>query len=151
MNKEFKIMENDNVVLSLEDSNCLLRNGQLISRFMYVLKQGKTWDSLIEDLKNKGVGIIPNCSPSIFNDGANCHILKPGKNWQKGKVKIKVTLEFCPDEPEITDVRKPNIYLFIILGINSKAIFKNGDSYELINSKTQSRSRFLLNFQFFLQ
>ncbi len=39
-----------------------------------------------------------------FDDGINCEILKIGaKGWQKGKIKIKVTLEFCPDEPEIEE------------------------------------------------
>jgi hypothetical protein len=25
------------------------------------------------------------------------------KNWQKGKLRMKVSLEFCPDEPEIKE------------------------------------------------
>ncbi|MFB2875894.1 KGK domain-containing protein [Floridanema aerugineum] len=32
----------------------------------------------------------------FFENGIDCKILKPGKNWQKGK--IRITLEFCPDE-----------------------------------------------------
>ncbi|MFB2974681.1 KGK domain-containing protein [Microseira sp. BLCC-F43] len=39
-----------------------------------------------------------------FDDGLDCEILRPGaKGWQKGTVRIKVTLEFCPDEPEIEE------------------------------------------------
>ena len=34
----------------------------------------------------------------LFGDGLECEVLKPGSNWQKGKVKL--CLEFCPDEPE---------------------------------------------------
>jgi hypothetical protein len=33
-----------------------------------------------------------------LDDGVECEILKPGNNWQKGKVRIKISLEFCPDE-----------------------------------------------------
>lgn len=42
-----------------------------------------------------------------LDNGVDCEILKLGINsWQKGKVKIKlnVTLEFCPDEPEIEEI-----------------------------------------------
>ncbi len=34
-----------------------------------------------------------------FEEGTDCEILRLGaKNWQKGKVKIRVSLEFCPNE-----------------------------------------------------
>lgn len=38
-----------------------------------------------------------------FDDGVECEILKLGAyGWQKGRVRIKlnVSLEFCPEEPE---------------------------------------------------
>ncbi|MGJ5672617.1 MAG: KGK domain-containing protein [Nostochopsis sp.] len=41
---------------------------------------------------------------SWLDDGVDCEMLKIGANgWQKGKVKIKlqISVEFCPDEPEI--------------------------------------------------
>ena len=37
-----------------------------------------------------------------FYEGKKCEILQAGKGWQKGKLKINVTLEFIPDEPEET-------------------------------------------------
>jgi hypothetical protein len=45
------------------------------------------------------------------NEGVECEVLKPGGNWQKGKVRMKITLEFCPDEPiqppsPLDDIRK---------------------------------------------
>jgi hypothetical protein len=48
---------------------------------------------------------------SWFYQGEDCEILRAGsKGWQKGKLKINVTLEFIPDEPEETspldDVRQ---------------------------------------------
>ncbi|WP_026733035.1 KGK domain-containing protein [Fischerella sp. PCC 9605] len=42
----------------------------------------------LDELKQKWLG-----------EGQSCEILKPGaKDWQKGK--IRITLEFYPDEPE---------------------------------------------------
>ena len=36
-----------------------------------------------------------------FGEGIDCEVLKLGaKGWQKGKVRIRVSLKFCPDEPE---------------------------------------------------
>ena len=40
-------------------------------------------------------------SASWFNEGEDCEILKASSlGWQKGKIRIKVTLEFIPNEPE---------------------------------------------------
>jgi len=58
------------------------------------------------DLKNT------NKLYSWFFDGEECEILKAGSDgWKKGKLKVKVTLEFIPDEPEknqspLDDVRQ---------------------------------------------
>ena len=45
------------------------------------------------------------------NEGVECEVLKPGGDWQKGKVRMKLTLEFYPDEPTqptspLDDLRK---------------------------------------------
>jgi hypothetical protein len=43
-------------------------------------------------------------SSTWFERGAECEILRAGSlGWQKGKIKVKVTLEFIPDEPEETN------------------------------------------------
>jgi hypothetical protein len=46
-----------------------------------------------------------------FYQGQECEILRAGsKGWQKGKIKINVTLEFIPDKPEqmspLDDIRQ---------------------------------------------
>lgn len=39
---------------------------------------------------------------TLFDEGMECEVLKLGaSNWQKGK--IKFTIEFCPDEPEVAE------------------------------------------------
>ncbi|EAZ90202.1 KGK domain-containing protein [Crocosphaera chwakensis] len=44
----------------------------------------------------------------IFKYGQNCEILQIGSNgWKKGKIRLKVSLEFIPDEPEIKKIESP--------------------------------------------
>lgn len=47
-----------------------------------------------------------NPKQELFEQGISCEVLRPGAKWQKGKVRI--TLEFCPDEPEspLDDIRQ---------------------------------------------
>jgi hypothetical protein len=34
-----------------------------------------------------------------FINGFECQVLQPGKKWQTGKIRIKINVEFCPDDP----------------------------------------------------
>ncbi|MCY7385353.1 MAG: hypothetical protein LH628_22880 [Microcoleus sp. CAN_BIN18] len=46
-----------------------------------------------------------------FGQGIDCEILRVGaQGWKKGKIKLKlnVTIEFCPDEPEIEEIPENN-------------------------------------------
>jgi hypothetical protein len=43
-----------------------------------------------------------------IDEGLECEVLNLGANpWKKGKVRVKVTVEFCPDKPEITEPESP--------------------------------------------
>lgn len=43
-----------------------------------------------------------------LNEGLDCEVLKLGaKKWQKGKVRIKILAEFCPDESEQVEPESP--------------------------------------------
>lgn len=45
---------------------------------------------------------------SLFTEGLKGEVLRFGaKSWEKGKVRIKITVEFCPDEPEETEEIQP--------------------------------------------
>jgi hypothetical protein len=47
---------------------------------------------------------VPDFTDDWFDEGENCEILRVGgKGWQKGKMRIRLTLEFCPDEPAVED------------------------------------------------
>jgi hypothetical protein len=68
----------------------------------------KKLEELNNKLRDHGSGKLPSYDESYWSSaGVDCQILKPSKNWQKGKVRIKVTLEFCPDEPEIEEIKEP--------------------------------------------
>ena len=43
-----------------------------------------------------------------IDEGVQCEVLNLGANqWKKGKVRIKISFEFCPDEPEISEYESP--------------------------------------------
>lgn len=73
---------------------------------------GKVAQTLSDSLKSQGVNIAPESQiindeihsfhSRWFGEGIDCELLKiAAKGWQKGKVRIRLTLEFCPDEPEV--------------------------------------------------
>ncbi|MBD2003172.1 MULTISPECIES: KGK domain-containing protein [Cyanophyceae] len=64
-------------------------------------------EALIYSLSFKQVSInkIDNLQPHniLFNKGIDCEILRIGaKGWKKGRLRLKlqVSVEFCPDEPD---------------------------------------------------
>ena len=66
-------------------------------------------DELGKILSNRGgVPTWKEMKNSWFKDGVPCEILKVNSNgWQKGKFRIKITLQFCLDEAEITQPESP--------------------------------------------
>ena len=56
--------------------------------------------SLSEKLQQAGLGTPPN-HQRTWNDSVDAEILEPHSGeWKKGKIRMRVILEFCPDEPE---------------------------------------------------
>lgn len=50
-----------------------------------------------------------NIQQQWFGEGIESETLKiGGKGWQKGKVKIRITVEFCPDKPEVDETSENN-------------------------------------------
>jgi len=55
---------------------------------------------LVEHLKYRGIE-TKDKREIWFEQGAKCRILKAGASgWKKGRVKINVSIEFIPDDPE---------------------------------------------------
>ena len=45
-----------------------------------------------------------NRTKDWLSEGVDCEILKIGaKGWKKGKLRISVSLDFCPDEPDVEE------------------------------------------------
>lgn len=64
-------------------------------------------ENLYNRLQNAGVNINPGVVNKIriysnwFEQGIDCEVLKiASPDWQKGKLRIKITIEFEPDEIE---------------------------------------------------
>ncbi|MFB2978667.1 KGK domain-containing protein [Microseira sp. BLCC-F43] len=99
MNNKFEPLNSEDAVLSLENS----QERVLIHEPMF--KVGK----LLKTMKSRLIEVDVNSLEKDENwvkqkkkwlgEGVICEVMKPGGNWQKGKVRVKITMEFCPDEP----------------------------------------------------
>ncbi len=110
-------LQNCNNDDALSFKNNMFKVSQIKQALQDSLK-GAIANALYESLKSQQVeidtGIIINnhyykANGRWFGEGIDCEILKIGASgWQKGKVKIKTTLEFIPDEPEVKEVLMQN-------------------------------------------
>ncbi|BAT54541.1 hypothetical protein NOS3756_35120 [Nostoc sp. NIES-3756] len=99
-----------------EDRNGVIAFGQSIfklSDFMRDVKEAfhyKGLDELAAKLSNRGgIPVWKDNRHLWFNQGIVTEVLKPNaKGWRKGKIRIKVILEFCPDEPELKETEAIN-------------------------------------------
>ncbi len=82
-----------------------------VDKIRKAVNQSSHTDSIVQalsySLSSKGVSInkINNLRPQnvVLNKGIDCEILRIGaKGWKKGRLRLKlqVTVEFCPDEPD---------------------------------------------------
>ncbi|EAW38715.1 KGK domain-containing protein [Lyngbya sp. PCC 8106] len=104
----------ENDVISFEDETYKLSS--LKHKIIAVLT-GWVAENFVDDLESRGVKCASiNKSESQlefsngewFNEGKKCEILKLGSTgWKKGKVRLKVIVEFCPDEPELSEPESP--------------------------------------------
>ncbi|MDJ0690975.1 MAG: KGK domain-containing protein [Xenococcaceae cyanobacterium MO_188.B32] len=97
MEENFKLekcSEND----ALEFSSGAYRTQNIIAKIKEVFNN-KLTSYLYTELQQRKVDIQPY--KNWFSNGIDCEILKVGSTgWQKGKVRLKVSLEFIADEPE---------------------------------------------------
>jgi hypothetical protein len=88
---------NDDDILSFDDEICKLSKFRknLLQSFYYSAMY--MIGNLIQRLKVINLPVNNQCK-EWFNSGKECELLKEGKKWQKGKLRIQLTLEFVPDE-----------------------------------------------------
>ncbi|MGB3403040.1 MAG: KGK domain-containing protein [Microcoleaceae cyanobacterium] len=86
----------DDEIFSFMDETCKF------NRFKYEVWQSiYTHSGNITQQLNNQLGVKHlNIGHNLFTEGKECEVLKPYKGWQKGKIKINITIEFIPDEPE---------------------------------------------------
>ncbi|MGE5655098.1 MAG: KGK domain-containing protein [Actinomycetota bacterium] len=104
------ISEHKDAIFSLGSSYAMLRVGELASILHEALLKIDLLGECNKLLEIRQRGAIPNNFPlnnkalvSLMSDeGWKCEILNLGsRDWQKGKIRMKIHLEFCPNEPEI--------------------------------------------------
>ncbi|AFZ33746.1 KGK family protein [Stanieria cyanosphaera PCC 7437] len=99
--KTYRDINNNSVVISI-GNHCVLK----ISKLLEVANQifsNKTLQEVEEQLKQSGSGslVLRNFGSYWNTQGVDAEILEPNFNsWKKGKIRMRVVLEFCPDEPE---------------------------------------------------
>lgn len=99
MDNKFKILQSTEVVTvesinKIVMSHCTFRVGELLEALIVRCKN---------DVLSNAAGKYRDSLESWFNKGIDCEVMSLSKGWQKGKIRIKVTLEFCPNEPEIEE------------------------------------------------
>ena len=117
-------MEYNSYLQSCGDDGVISFSSQIykIGKIKQALDQafgGQVPNALMESLESQGIkeariyqfpsrGRAYEVNSYWFDEGKDCEILRIGSNgWQKGKLRIKVSLEFCPDEPEISEPESP--------------------------------------------
>jgi hypothetical protein len=102
----FKILEDGETAISIPFN--MFKHKELIDFVGEAFRHGGL-NRLGEIIWDKNRGKIPLEQSDVsrnawFEDGIECEILKPNSpRWQKGRVRIKITIEFCPDEQTLEE------------------------------------------------
>jgi hypothetical protein len=106
-------IEFNNYVKNLRDDDVLDIDHQLFKAEKFKSSFKEAWNEKIvperfnEHIKYLGIK-TRHKGINWFEEGVDCKILKAGSDgWKKGKLKINVTVEFIPDEPEIPEYQSP--------------------------------------------
>ncbi|WP_335066766.1 KGK domain-containing protein [Nostoc sp.] len=106
MQDEFKPIEcNDSDVLNFGDN---IYKVAKLKQAMDTSANSHLGNILNEELRRKGVD-INNSLVNLFQKGIDCEILTLGsQSWKKGKVKIKISVEFYIEEEDIEITNSKN-------------------------------------------
>ena len=111
MEDKFEILDSDEGDVVIDFDGYILKASQLDIALSKVILDNGNLNHLNHELKTINSRVLPSVKKpeNWVSNGVDCQILKPGKNWQEGKLRMKVYLEFCPDEPEIeeTEIKEP--------------------------------------------
>ncbi|MEG4055384.1 MULTISPECIES: KGK domain-containing protein [unclassified Microcoleus] len=104
---------------ALSFRNAMLKVENIKETVNNVLPENELGETLNKSLKEQNLNIsVPFdhrqkrfSYENWFGQGIDCEILRVGaQGWKKGKMKLKlnVTIEFCPDEPEFEETPENN-------------------------------------------
>ncbi len=94
-------LEHKDTVLSFVSTGAMFKLGELFLAIKTAFRQ-EDMKTLKDTLQTRGQ--VPYGWNHWTGQGIDCEILKPTSGgWKKGKIKLKLTMEFCPDEPDITE------------------------------------------------
>jgi hypothetical protein len=108
MDNKFYSLDERNDVIALKEQS---PNNIIVSHPMF--KVGELLElTMIKVLQLSSIRDLENNSykprQKWIDEGIDCEILNLGaKSWKKGKVRINVIVEFCPDEPEEMEPESP--------------------------------------------
>lgn len=100
MNNNFQELsaESSDQDAALLFSTSMFKVGEFFSKIQQTVPV-PAYQALFTALSSRGG--LPGVWTDWFGKGVDCEILKPdAKGWKKGKLRIRITVEFCPDEIE---------------------------------------------------
>jgi 2-iminoacetate synthase ThiH len=105
MSNQFEPLDPDEVVV-LNEQYCKILIGQPTFRSRELSQQAIQILRVHDPLAN-------NCwsrhQQPWVTEGVKAKVLKYGaRDWQEGKVRMRIVVEFCPDEPEVEEIAVPN-------------------------------------------
>ncbi|MGQ4646848.1 KGK domain-containing protein [Lyngbya aestuarii] len=111
MEDNYNLQEvNDDYVLSFGNDMCKVGRFKEAFNQLWGNEMGK---NITDYLDKQGIKIaqsIPWLSSTwsyveLFRKGIDCEMLKIGSHgWEKGKVRVRITLEFCPEQSEVEKI-----------------------------------------------
>ncbi|MCT7982771.1 hypothetical protein NG796_05625 [Laspinema sp. A4] len=101
-------MEENNILPECSDDDVVSFRGKLfkVSQLRTMMghamtEQNQLNHTLSNALKQTGLELGLTDTKEFLNQGVKGELLKiTGKGWEKGKIKMKISLEFIPDVPE---------------------------------------------------
>jgi hypothetical protein len=101
------IVDNKSIVLDLEEVVSVKEQDRIVIDYPMFTK-AQLLSAIKDDLTNSYVTKLGTLERWL-SEGVDAKVLQFGaKSWQKGKVRLKISLEFCPDNPQPEEVAASN-------------------------------------------
>ncbi len=103
--ERFIKLDEEEVLWLINEWESLNKDLGVNSYFKYPIISSGQFQTYIKNLIN----IHEQIKSVLFGEGIAGQVLKfDSQGWQKGKIRVKITVEFCPDEPEVEETPESN-------------------------------------------